>query len=272
MRARSFAVLALTAIGVWTAFAAASAAAPKTGACFILHEIGVGEVRRSPSSSCSSRLSPQSTFKIPHALAALDAGVVSGIDETIAYDGHPVDQPLWRQDHTLATAMRYSVVWYFQEIAKRLGPGREREYLSRFDYGNKDSSSGLTSFWLGGSLAISADEQLRFLMRLFAGELPVRTDAAESVRQILRQPSGSVVNATGAHPFGGRWAEGTIVSAKTGSGPTADGGSVRWLVGHVHRGARSWIFVSNVVGTDRTPALAAVEQAATALEEAHVFR
>ena len=38
-------------------------------------------------------------------------------------------QPLWRQDHTLATAMRDSVVWYFQEIAKRLGPEREREYF-----------------------------------------------------------------------------------------------------------------------------------------------
>jgi beta-lactamase class D len=272
MRSHGLAALAFTAIGVWTSFGAAPAAAPKTGACFLLREIGVGEVRRSPSSTCGLRVSPQSTFKIPHALAALDAGVVSGIDETIAYDGHPVDPPLWRKDHTLATAMRYSVVWYFQEIAKRLGPEREREYLSRFDYGNKDSSSGLTSFWLGGSLAISPDEELRFLTRLYAGELPVGAKAAESVREILRQPPGFVVNATGTHPFGGRWAEGTIVSAKTGSGPTADGGAVRWLVGHVRRGARSWIFVSNVVGTDRTPALAAVEQAETALEEAHVFR
>jgi beta-lactamase class D len=272
MRARNFAVLAFTAVGAWTAFGAMPAAEPKTGACFILREVGVGEVRRSPSTTCGLRVSPQSTFKIPHALAALDAGVVAGIDETIVYDGHPVDQPLWRQDHTLATAMRYSVVWYFQEIARRLGADREREYLSRFDYGNKDSSSGLTNFWLGGSLAISPDEELRFMTRLFTGALPVSPQAMDSVRGILRQPPGSVSNATGAHPFGDRWADGTIVSAKTGSGPTADGSSVRWLVGHVRRGTRSWIFVSNVVGTDRTPALAAVEQAETALEGAHVFR
>ena len=41
--------------------------------------------------------SSQSTFKIPHALAALDAKV---IDETtlVKYDGHPVDFPAWRDD------------------------------------------------------------------------------------------------------------------------------------------------------------------------------
>ncbi|HEX7136345.1 MAG TPA: penicillin-binding transpeptidase domain-containing protein, partial [Vicinamibacterales bacterium] len=153
MHASRLAALSSMVIGVSIAVAASPTPAPQTGACFILHEMGVGEIRRSPTMMCGVRVSPQSTFKIPHALAALDAGVVSGVDEKMAYDGRPVDQPLWRQDHTLATAMQYSVVWYFQEIAKRLGPAREREYLSRFDYGNRDSSSGLTSFWLGGSLA-----------------------------------------------------------------------------------------------------------------------
>jgi beta-lactamase class D len=143
-------------------FAVSPGAAPVAGACFILHEVGVGRIRRAPSSTCGVRVSPQSTFKIPHALAAVDAGVISGVDEKMTYDGRPADFPLWRQDHTLATAMRDSVVWYFQETAKRLGPERERQYLARFNYGNQDSSSGLTSFWLGGSLAISPDEQLRF--------------------------------------------------------------------------------------------------------------
>jgi beta-lactamase class D len=271
MNARRLAALSTIAIGMSFALASPKAA-PASGACFILHEIGIGEVRRSPSTTCGVRVSPQSTFKIPHALAALDAGVVSGVDEKIAYDGRPVDQPLWKQDHTLATAMRYSVVWYFQEIAKRLGPAREREYLSRFDYGNRDSSSGLTTFWLGGSLEVSAEEELRFLTRLFAGDLPVRKTALDSVREILRQPAGSVVNATGVHPFGGQWAEGTVLNAKTGSGTSGNGNSVRWLVGHVRRGTRSWIFVSNVIGNDQTPALAAVDQAERALEEAHVLR
>src|SRR5580765_1542634 len=65
-----------------------------SASCFILNEIGVGQVRRNPTSSCSVRVTPQSTFKIPHALAALDAGVISE-NEVIAYDGHAVDWPTW---------------------------------------------------------------------------------------------------------------------------------------------------------------------------------
>jgi beta-lactamase class D len=217
-------------------------------------------------------VSPQSTFKVPHALAALDSGAITGIDQVLKYDGHEVDYDAWRRDHTLATAMRFSVVWYFQEIAKKLGAAREREYLDRFNYGNRDVSSGLTTFWLGGSLAISPEEELRFVGDLFADRLPVDARAMRSVREILVQPSGVIVNAAGEHPFGRPWPAGVVVSAKTGAGPTGDGHIVRWLIGHVCRGSRSWTFVSNVVGGEKTPALAAIDQAAQALVEEHVLR
>ena len=49
--------------------------------CFLLFEIGVGQVLRRPADACRTRVTPASTFKVPHALAALDAGVVSGPDE-----------------------------------------------------------------------------------------------------------------------------------------------------------------------------------------------
>ncbi len=39
----------------------------------------------------------------------------------------------WKRDHTLATAMRHSVVWYFQRVATMLGNDRERVYLAKFD-------------------------------------------------------------------------------------------------------------------------------------------
>src|SRR5262249_25534922 len=138
--------------------------------CFLLYEVGAGEKRRNPADTCTERVAPQSTFKVPHALAALDAGVVT-TDTLIKYDGHATDMPTWRHDHTLGTAMRDSVVWYFQDIARRLGPDREREYLERFQYGNRDSSSGLTTFWLGESLRISPEEQQRFLLDLFGGRI-----------------------------------------------------------------------------------------------------
>jgi beta-lactamase class D len=217
------------------------------------------------------RVTPQSTFKIPHALAALDAGVVTE-DEVIKYDGRPVDWPAWRRDHTLATALRYSVVWYFQEIARRLGEGRERKYLAQFEYGNRDASGGLTTFWLGSTLAISPDEQEQFLVKLFTRRLRVSDRAAETVTRLLTQPDGRVANATGEHDFASPWPEGVVVSAKTGAGPTGDGRAVRWIVGHVRRGSRAWVFVSNAVGDADLPAMAAVDQASRALIEEHVLR
>jgi beta-lactamase class D len=249
----------------------ARAAVPR-GSCFLLYEVGVGEMRRNPGATCQVRVSPQSTFKIPHALAALEAGVIENAETLLKYDGRPVDMEFWRRDHTLATAMKYSVVWYFQEVAKRLGAERERAFLEKFDYGNRDSSSGLTTFWLGGSLAISPEEQQRFLLRLFADGLPVTARASNIVRTILVQPRGSVVNALGEHPFAAPWPEDAVVSAKTGSGNTGDGSAVRWIVGHVARGPRSWVFVSNVIGGADTPAYAAVELAERALVDARVLR
>jgi beta-lactamase class D len=264
----------IAALALLLALQAKGAPAPSsvTASCFLLYEVGVGEVRRRPSEICTTRLLPASTFKVPHALAALDAGVLSGPDEMMKYDGAPTSIEAWRRDHTLASAMRDSVLWYFQRVAERLGAAREREYLKKFDYGNADPTSGLTTFWLGGSLQISPEEQLRFMRRLYAGDLPASPAATRTVRQLLVQPQGLVTNAAGRHPFAAPWPSGTTVSAKTGSGTDRGGKPVRWLVGHVARGPRSWVFVSTVAGASDIPALAAVNQAASALRDEGVLR
>lgn len=242
-----------------------------TQACFLLAELGVGEVRRAPSSACQTRVTPASTFKVPHALAALDAGVVTGPDERMMYvDGGP-DPESARRDHTLATAMRHSVVWYFQRIAERLGPDRERAYLQRFSFGNMDASSGLTTFWIGGSLLVTPEEQLAFWTRLYQGQLAVGATPLEHVKRMLIQPAGVVVNAAGEQPFGRPWPSDAVVSAKTGSATDRSGQGVRWLVGHVARGRRSFVFVSCVVGPRDVDANAAIDLAARALREAHVL-
>jgi beta-lactamase class D len=240
------------------------------GSCFLLQELGKPDIRRGPTDVCTMRVAPQSTFKIPHALAALDAGVIAGADTTFRYDGSAYAFASWRRDHSLQSAMRNSALWYFQRLAEQLGLGRERVYLQRFDYGNADPSSGLTTFWLGGSLQISPEEQLRFVHRLFDGSLPVSAKAVKVVRDVLIQPRGRIVNAAGEHAFG-QWPAGTVVRAKTGSGSAGRGRAVRWLVGHVSRGGREWIFVSCVIGGETTPPLAAVDLAAAELRREHVL-
>lgn len=247
--------------------AAKSAPPVATESCFLLYEIGGGERRRNPAEACRTRVSPASTFKIPHALAALDSGVIAGIDTQLPYDGRRAANESWRRDHTLRSAIHHSVVWYFQRIAERLGPAREQEYLDRFDYGNKDPSSGLTTFWLGQSLQITPEEQLAFLRKLYDDTLPVKAAALEGVRTMLIQPRNVVINAAGEHPFDAPWPASTVVSAKTGSANDASGRGIRWLVGHIKRGDDAFLFVSCVVGTRELKPNAAIDLAARALRE-----
>jgi beta-lactamase class D len=167
--------------------------------------------------------------------------------------------------------MRHSVVWYFQRVAERLGPDRERAYLQRFSFGNTDASSGLTTFWIGGSLHVSPEEQLAFWTKLYQGRLAAGAGPMEQVRRMLIQPAGVVVNAAGEQPFGKPWPEDAIVSAKTGSATDQSGQGVRWLVGHVARGSRSFVFVSCVIGPRDVSSNAAIDLAARELGEAQVL-
>jgi beta-lactamase class D len=261
------------ATGAWTGSALAidmpwsSSEKAPTGSCFLLFEAGKGEIRREPSQVCKTRITPAATFEIAQALIALDTGAVAGPDEVSGWDGKG-DWPVSaRRDHTLASALRDSVLWYFQAVARRVGEKEQAAYLNKFDYGNRDSDSGLTGFWLGGSLQITPDEQLAFLRRFYDGKLPVKLSSLSAVQTLLVQPKGVVVTAQGEQPFDAPWPEGASVSAKTGSADDADGRSVRWLVGRVRRDGRVYLFVSCVIGGKDLGANAAVDLAATSLRE-----
>jgi beta-lactamase class D len=133
---------------------------------------------------------PASTYKVPHALIALETGVVSGPEYTIEWDPslHPKEEwwpEVWAKDHTLETALKNSVIWYFQEVAKRIGEEREQEYIERFDYGNRDISGGIDRFWLTGGLRTSAKEQVEFLQRFYGGDLRVSEKSTDVVKDML---------------------------------------------------------------------------------------
>lgn len=238
--------------------------------CFLLHELRLGELRRNPSAACRTRVTPASTFKVPHALAALDAGVVTP-DEVFRYDGTGDWPASARRDHTLASAIHHSVLWYFMRLAERLGAEREKAYLQKFAFGNMDSSSALTGFWVGGSLQVTPEEQLAFWLKLYENTLPVAAWAASTVKQMLIQPRGVVINAAGKHPFDAPWPAGTVVSTKTGSAADQSGRGTRWLIGHIDKSGRQFIFVSCVIGPRDIAANAAIDLAARALREAHIL-
>lgn len=136
------------------------------------------------------RFLPASTFKIPHALFALDAGVVKDEFQIFTWDGTKRDIASWNANQNLRSSMRNSTVWVYQMFAREIGEQREREYLTRIGYGNADVSGGIDRFWLDGGLRISANEQLDFLKQLYRNRLPFAIDHQRLVKDIMIVEAG----------------------------------------------------------------------------------
>jgi beta-lactamase class D len=107
-----------------------------------------------------------------------------------------------------------------------------KELVDKLDYGNEDTSGGLTRFWLNSSLKISADEQVAFLRRLYLGELPVSKRSLAIVKEIM------VHEETPAYRLSG----------KTGSGPLSEGRYLGWFVGYLEAGTDSHLFAIQLEG------------------------
>jgi beta-lactamase class D len=170
------------------------------------------------------RLSPASTFKIPHSLFALDAGVVRDEFQTFHWDGKHRSVPAWNADQDLRSAFRNSAVWVYEGFAREMGLAREQAYLHKIRYGNQ-SVAGPMPFWVDGELAISAEEQIALLRALQRNELPFSIAHQRLVKDIM------VVEA------GRDW----ILRAKSGWS-----GSVGWWIGWIEWPAGAVFFALNI--------------------------
>ena len=130
---------------------------------------------------CETRRPAASTFKIPHALLALELGVLDGPEHVLAWDGQSRSIASWNRDHTLRTAIRDSAVWYFQRLAPFVGRARMQAGLERFAFGNAAIGEALDAFWLDGTLRVSPREQVAFWHRLHGDAFDVRPEARDAV-------------------------------------------------------------------------------------------
>src|SRR5262245_22593498 len=96
--------------------------------CFVMLDVRRGKFTRIRPERCAERLSPCSTFKIPNALVGLETGVLSGAEHEFNWDGVRRERAELNHDHTLRTAIRDSVVWYFQRVAAGVGDQRMRRW------------------------------------------------------------------------------------------------------------------------------------------------
>src|SRR3954468_20991233 len=199
---------------------------------------------------CARRTLPASTFKVPHALIALQTHVVTAVS-VMKWDGTRREFSPWNADQTLESSLKRSVVWVFQRFATAIGREREIEHLRAFRYGSAAFTGEVTNFWLNGDLQISPNEQVAFLRRMFTYDLPVDRAHIDTVKRDLTMPPGKLENAAGVHAFPLRWPAGTIARLKTGNG-TVDGERVSWLVGQLEAGGRQYVFASRARSATRT--------------------
>lgn len=170
------------------------------------------------------RLSPASTFKIPHALFALQAGVLKDEFEVITWDGQVRGNPAWDRDQNLRAAMRHSTVWVFERFARQIGAAQETAWMQQIGYGNA-AATGKAPFWVEGDLDISALEQIEFLHKLYRNALPFDLAHQRLVKDVLINESGS------------DW----ILRAKTGWS-----GSIGWWTGWVEQPTGAIFFAMNI--------------------------
>jgi beta-lactamase class D len=135
------------------------------------------------------RDTPASTFKIPHSLFALDAGLIEDEFQVIPWDRVKRPTEAWNADQILRSAMRNSVVWVYQRFANELGLKREVAYMQAIGYGNA-LTTGEAPFWVEGDLAISCTEQIAFLRRLYRNELPFRIEHQRLVKDLMIVEAG----------------------------------------------------------------------------------
>ncbi|MDD7969935.1 class D beta-lactamase [Roseinatronobacter sp. HJB301] len=145
---------------------------------------------------CTTRVTPASTFKIPLAVMAYDAGVLINSRAPVMQfrSGDPAwGGANWTRDTDPASWMRYSVLWYSQRITQAMGAEALTRYALNFGYGTADFSgdagfdNGLERAWIVSSLLISPREQVTFLRALVRDALPVRPEALRHAREIVER-------------------------------------------------------------------------------------
>lgn len=197
---------------------------------FVLYDSEKKEYITYNHEKAKKQVSPCSTFKIMNSLIGLETQSVEDENTVFQWDGtrYPIES--WNRNHSLETAIANSVVWYYQKLASKIGKEQMKYYLEKVDYGNKDISGGLTTFWLESSLKISPLAQVELLKKLYNEELPFQQRTISIVKNIIILAEK----------------DGVRLSGKTGTGVVKNKSVNGWFIGYVEKGETVYYFSTNI--------------------------
>ncbi len=218
---------------------------------FVLLNSKTGEREIHNQEHAARQFPPCSTFKIPNSVIALETGVVRDIADQLPYDARAANATTgvegsvgikldaWRRPQSLSTAFRDSVVWFYQETARRVGGAKMASWVIRLNYGNEDSNGPVDRFWMGTPLAISAEEQVLFLSRLENREFALSPKTYDSLAEIMLTEKG----------------DGWTLSGKTGACTQPGQPISLWYVGTVNRNGTPYHFALHMSADTYQPLL-----------------
>lgn len=173
---------------------------------------------------------PASTFKIPNSIIGLETGVIADENFVLPWDSVARFYDAWNKDQDLAHAIKHSTVWYYQELARRVGEEKMNAWIQKLQYGNMDISGGVDQFWLRGAIRISPFQQIKFLRAFASNNLLVSERSSAIVKKITIQKEG----------------KSGIVRAKTGWGFMEEV-NIGWFVGYVEKTAGNFYFATLLI-------------------------
>lgn len=197
--------------------------------CFVLYDLKKNSYLKYNPSRCSQRFIPASTFKIFNSLVGLETGIVKDEFEVFKWDSVKRFYDKWNQDIDMANAFKYSAVWYYQELARRIGEKKMQHFITLNHYGNENISGGIDRFWLDGGIRISADEQIEMLIKLYHNELKFSQRSMNIAKQIMIYEENDEYT----------------IRAKTGWAIRVED-QIGWFVGYVEKENNVYFFATNL--------------------------
>lgn len=183
---------------------------------------------------------PASTFKIINSLIALETNVIKDENQIIKWDGRErgFNGQLiskWNKDTDLKSAFKNSTVWFYVELAKRIGRSNYKQFLKKCKYGNLNLSEKGTDFWNHGELKISPVNQIKFLITLKEEKLPFSKANMATVKDIM------IMEKTDQY----------ILYGKTGW-TQKNGKDLGWWIGYLEKGDNTYFFATRLKKSTKT--------------------
>ncbi|HEY9770518.1 MAG TPA: class D beta-lactamase [Coleofasciculaceae cyanobacterium] len=204
---------------------------------------------------------PGSTYKIPNSLIALETEVIKNDVEVLTWDGierglddSPI--PEWNQDLNMRLAFKYSAIWFYQVLARKIGHQRMQDFVNKIQYGNQNigAAENLDNFWLEGELRITPQQQIDFLRRLEQNELPVAPKNLALVKDI------AITEQTSNY----------VLRAKTGW-VTSVTPQIGWYVGYLEQNNNVYFFATNIDIVTEKDSAARLEVTRLCLQDLGLF-